>query len=471
MNTNKQHKVRWLALLVLGLSLFAGVVDSSVMNVATPAIQEEFNASESQIVILVTIYSLVTASFLQLFGKIGGKVGLRLLQALGIGLFGLSTLMIALAPSLWFMSGMRAFAGLAAAMAGASGLALVNSIFKGKDRFLAFGIWGATGSLGFALGPVLGGWAVTNYSWRLAFLINVPICLFVIIGCYLWISEVKHENIGSIDYAGAAIVGLGLFAIILALIQGPTWGWWTAKTSLSILGISPVPWLLVLGLTMILIVFPHWTRYLKVHGKEPIFDLRLLEFHSFRGGMLASLAHQIAQFAPIYALAIYLEETAQWSASETGLVFVASAIGGVIAGFISGWLANRWGTKPVVVGGKVLMGISILWILMVIDDKISPEMLLGPLFLFGLSIGLAASQLNTIILTDVPLSSSGDASAAKSTIGAVGNSFGAAFVGILIVISINDVLIMVLLFIIIALALALTLPNVKKGGGEKTAES
>jgi MFS family permease len=163
-NTDKQHKVRWLVLLVLGLSLFAGVIDSSVMNVATPAIQEEFNASESQIVILVTIYSLVTASFLQLFGKIGGKVGLRLLQALGIGLFGLSTLMIALAPSLWFMSGMRAFAGLAAAMAGASGLALVNSIFKGKDRFLAFGIWGATGSLGFAIGPVLGGWAVTNYS-------------------------------------------------------------------------------------------------------------------------------------------------------------------------------------------------------------------------------------------------------------------------------------------------------------------
>jgi predicted MFS family arabinose efflux permease len=317
---------------------------------------------------------------------------------------------------------------------------------------------------------VLGGLAVTYFSWRLAFLINVPVCLFVIIGCYLWISEVKHEDIGSIDYAGAAIVGFGLFAIILALIQGPTWGWWTAKTSLSILGISPVPWLLVSGLTMILVVFPHWTRYLEVHGKGPIFDLRLLKLHSFRGGMLASLAHQIAQFAPIYALAIYLEETAQWSASETGLVFVVSAIGEVIAGFASGWLANRWGSKPVVIGGKVVMAISILWILMVIDDNISPEMLLGPLFLFGLSIGLAASQLNTIILTDVPLSSSGDASAAKSAIGDLGNSFGAAFVGILIVISINDVLIMVLLFVIIAFALALTLPNVKKGGGEKTTE-
>jgi MFS family permease len=107
-NTDKQHQVRWLTLFVLGLSLFAGGVDSSVMNVVTPAIMEEFNTSESQIVILVTIYSLVTASFLLLFGKIGSKYGLRLLQASGMALFGLASLMIALAPSLWFMSGMRA---------------------------------------------------------------------------------------------------------------------------------------------------------------------------------------------------------------------------------------------------------------------------------------------------------------------------------------------------------------------------
>lgn len=116
------------------------------------------------------------------------------------------------------------------------------------------------------------------------------------------------------------------------------------------------------------------------------------------------------------------------------------------------------------------MAASILWVLVIIDESISLDMLLGPLFLFGVSIGLAAAQLTTVIMTDVPLSSAGDASAAKSSISPVGNSFGAAFVGILIVISINDVLIMALIFVFIALALAFTLPNVKKGGGEKTTE-
>ena len=444
------------------------MVDSSVVSVATPAMQDEFKATESQMLLVVTIYSLVFASFLLLFGKIGHKVGLRRLQALGAGLFGLSSLMIGLAPSIWFTNGMRAMAGIAAAMVGATGLALVHSIFKGTDRPLAFGIWGATASLGAAIGPVLGGLAVTYFSWRLAFFINIPICLFIVAGCYLWISEVKHDDAGSIDFVGAAIIGLGLFAIILPLIYGPIWGWWTAETNLNILGISPVVWLLLLGIILTFVAYPHWVRHLESRGREPIFELRLFRVHSFRGGMLASLARQVAQFVPGYALAIYLEKTVGLSASQTGLVFLTSAIGAVIAGPLSGWLANRWGTKPVVIAGKFIMAISILWILVVIDENVSPGMLLLPQFLFGFSIGLAAAQLNTVVMTDVPLTKAGDASAAKSSIGRVGNSFGAAFVGILLVISINDVLIMALLFVAIALVLAFTLPNVRVGGESAT---
>jgi len=467
----KQHKFRWLALFVLGLGVLSGVVDTSVVNVATPAMMDEFNTTESHIAMVVTVYSLVTASFMLLFGKVGGKFGFRLLYAVGAGLFGLSSLLIALSPSLMFVNSMRAVAGIGAAMGAASGLALVHSIFKGEDRSLAFGIWGATASLGVAIGPILGGWAVSQYSWRAAFLINIPICLFVVLGCYLWVAEIKHDHDGTIDYFGAALIGVGLFAIIFALINGQTWGWWTASTNTSFLGFSPVPWLLVFGGILIIVVFPTWVHHLETHGREPIFDIGLLGYHSFRGGMLASLTRQVAQFAPGYALAIFLEEKAGWSASQTGLIFITSAIGAVIAGPLSGLLANRWGTKPVVIGGKIIMAISVLWILIVIDVDVNLAVLLVPLFLFGFSIGLAAAQLNTIVMTDVPLNKAGDASAAKSSISPLGNSFSAAFVAILITISINDVLIMVLLFIAVALSIAFTLPNVKKGGGEKTAES
>jgi EmrB/QacA subfamily drug resistance transporter len=471
MEKDKGHRFRWLALFVLGLGLLVGVVDTSVVNVATPAMMEEFNATESHIAMVVTVYSLVTASFILLFGKVGSRYGFRLLYALGTGLFGLASLLIALSPSLLFVNFMRALAGIGTAMVAASGLALVHSIFKGKDRCLAFGIWGATASLGVAIGPMLGGWAVTHFSWRAAFLINIPICIFVVLGCFLWIAEIKHDQKEAIDFIGAALLGVGLGAVLYALVHAGTLGWWTASTSASFLGISPVPWLLVLGGILIIIAFPTWVRYLKAHDREPIFDIGLLNFHSFRGGMLASLTRQVAQFAPGYALALFLEEKAGWSAEQTGLVFVTSALGAVIAGPLSGVLANRWGTKPVVICGKILMAGAVLWLLYVIGVDINSVGLLLPMFLFGFSIGLAGAQLNTTVMADVPLNRAGDASAAKSSVSPLGNSISAALVAVLITISINDVLIMVLLFIAVALSLAFTLPNVQKGGGQIAAES
>jgi EmrB/QacA subfamily drug resistance transporter len=463
----RQYRVRWLALLVLGLATFVSVVDSSVVNVATPAMQQELQASDSQVVLVVTVYSLVFASFVLPFGKISHRVGLRRLMALGIALFGISSLAISLAPSMAFVNGMRVVAGLAAAMGGATGIALTHCIFQGPERAVAFGIWGATASLGAALGPVLGGWAVTYHSWRLAFFINVPVCLFVVFGCYLWIAEVKHESTSPIDYAGAAIIGLGLFTLILGLTYAPDWGWWTVEGDLSLLGISPVPWLAGVGVVLTFLAFPRWVHRCERQGREPIFDFRLFESYSFRGGMLASLARQVAQFAPGYALAIYLEETAGWDAEEAGLVFLASAIGAVMAGPLSGWLANRWGTKPVVIGGKAVMAVSVLWTLTVIGTNVTATDLYAPLFLFGLSIGLAAAQLNTVVMSGVPHNKAGDASAAKSTVGGMGNSLGAALVGILIALSINHVLITVLICIAIALALAFTLPNVRSAVEEK----
>jgi len=257
-----------------------------------------------------------------------------------------------------------------------------------------------------------------------------------------------------------------LFVLILALIYATEWGWWTPKTDLSILGISPVPWLLTIGCILVLLLFPRWLQHRKTEGKEPIFDLGLFKLPSFRDGMLASLARQIAQFVPIYALAIFLEKTANWPASKTGMVFLASSAGAVMAGPLSGWLSNRWGTKPVVIGGLTVMTVSIAWMLAVIDVSVSFASLLVPLFLFGLSIGLAAAQLNTVVMADVPQNKAGDASAAKSAIGRVGNSFGAAFVGILLIISINDVLILALLAVSIALVLAFTLPNIRVNDGD-----
>lgn len=113
---------------------------------------------------------------------------------------------------------------------------------------------------------------------------NVSICLFIVIGCNLWIREVKHEDTGSTGYIGAAIIGLGLFAMILAPIYGPAWSWWTAETGLSILGVSPVWWFLSLGFILILVAFPQWVRHQEGQGKAPILDLGSYGWIGFGAG-------------------------------------------------------------------------------------------------------------------------------------------------------------------------------------------
>ncbi len=453
---------------MLSLALLMSVVDASVVSVATPAMQKEFNATEAQMLMVVAAYTVMFAATLILFGKLAAKEGLRIYQFIGVAVFGLSSLAIGLAPNIQFVIAMRAVEGTAAAMVGATGLALVNIIFSGKERNSAFAVWGTVAGLGAAVGPLLGGWAVTNYTWRLAFDINVPIAVIVAIGLLIWVEEVRHKGLGSVDFAGAAVIGLGLLSIIVALIYGPTLGWWDVKTGPTIMGTSLVPWVFVFGVLLIALAYPHWDKHLEDEGKEPIFDLRLFKFGSFRGGMATALARQIAQYAPSYALSIYLQKGAGWSAQTTGLVFLAAAAGAMIGGPLSGALVNRFGTKPVVAGGIAAMAVSIGWMGSVVDASVTVGVLVLPLLLYGLGTGMAASQLNTVVMTDVPKHQSGEASAAKSAIRQVGNSFGTAFVGILLAISIGDVFVLALIMAIIALAMSLVLPNVKGGGGGST---
>jgi len=461
----KQHKSRWLALFMLALALLMSVVDASVVSVATPAIQKEFNATDAQMLMVVAAYTVMFAATLILFGKLAANEGMRLYQLIGVALFGLASLAVGLAPNVQFMVVMRAVEGTAAAMIGATGLALVNIIFSGKDRNMAFAVWGTIAGLGAAVGPLLGGWAVTNYTWRLAFFINVPIAILVVFGVLAWVVEVKRKGAGAVDLAGAAIIGVGLLGIIVALIYGPTLGWWDVKAGPSILGTSLVPWVFLLGVLLIGLAYPEWDKHLEDEKKEPIFDLGLFKFGSFRGGMATALARQIAQYAPSYALSIYLQKAAGWSAQTTGLVFVAAAAGAMVGGPLSGSLANRFGTKWVVAGGIVGMLVSIFWMLAVVGTSVTAGVLILPLLLYGLGTGMAASQLNTVVMTDVPKPQSGEASAAKSAIRQVGNSFGTAFVGILLAISIGDVFVLAIIMCIVALGLSFTLPNIRGGGG------
>src|SRR5690242_453845 len=191
------YKRRWIALLILSLSLTLIIIDSTIVNIAFPSIRKTFGASFADAEWVNSIYSLVFGAALITWGKLGDQYGRRNIFILGATVFVLGSLGVGLAGNIGVLVLFRAVQGMGGAMMSPSTLSIISSTFKGKERGAAFGIWGATAGVSAALGPILGGWlieygtGITAESWRLAFLINVPVGIIAIIGAFWAIREVR----------------------------------------------------------------------------------------------------------------------------------------------------------------------------------------------------------------------------------------------------------------------------------------
>ena len=209
------YKRRWIALILLSLSLLLIVIDSTIVNIAFPAIRSTFNASFADAEWVNSIYSLIFGAALITWGKLGDQYGRRTIFIAGVVVFAIGSLGTGVAPSIGAMIFFRAMQGMGGAMLSPSTLSIISSTFKGKERGIAFGIWGATAGIGAALGPIVGGWlieygtSITPESWRLAFLINVPIAAVAIIGSFWTIREIRDATIKHrIDWLGILLAFL-----------------------------------------------------------------------------------------------------------------------------------------------------------------------------------------------------------------------------------------------------------------------
>src|SRR5262245_60767000 len=215
------YKRRWIALALLSLSLLLIVIDSTVVNIAFPAIRSTFGSSFSDAEWVNSIYSLVFGAALITWGKLGDQYGRRNIFVAGAALFALSSLGLGLAPNIGVLIGFRALQGLAGAMMSSSTLSIISATFKGRERGIAFGIWGATAGVSAALGPILGGWLIEYgtdimaESWRLAFLINVPLGIIAVVGAFWAIREVRDRSIKHhIDWLGILLASVSLGSIV-----------------------------------------------------------------------------------------------------------------------------------------------------------------------------------------------------------------------------------------------------------------
>ena len=427
---------QWLTLLVLSLGLAIIIIDGTIVNVAIPSIQREFNASFKSLEWVNSIYSLVFASLIITWGRIGDQVGRKRIFMAGITVFVLGSVFAGSARSINMLIAARAIQGLGAAMTSPSTLSIISGTFIGKMRGVAFGVWGAVAGAAAALGPLLGGWLTTNASWRWAFYINIPIGIAAVVGAALVIQE-SRETRGklSFDIPGIILVGLGVGAIVFGLIEGQTYGWLKPKLPFTIgnwtwpfTEVSVTVVAFVVG-AVALALFVWWELRLQRRGGDPLFDFRLMRFRSFRFGLITVSIVALGEFGLIFVLSIFLQSVRGLTAFQTGLTFLPFALMTLLVAPTAGIFSSRFGPKWVVTTGMLVEAIAIFAISRTVSLTAPLTLLIAFLMVYGVGVGLAIAQLTNIVLSEVPYDRLGAGSGANNTIRQIGAAMGIAIIG------------------------------------------
>ena len=428
---------RWWGLGVLALGLSMIVLDGTIVGVALPRIIEDLQLTLTDAQWVNSLYAMVFAALLLTVGRLGDRYGRRNLFVLGVVVFVLGSITAARAQGAESLIASRALQGVGGAMVLPSTLSSVNATFRGKDRAVAFGIWGAVMAGMAAVGPLLGGWLTTSYDWRWIFLVNIPLGALVIVGAFLVVPQTRDGvQARGLDVDGLLTSGIGLGLIVFALIEGTSLGWWTPKADLTVFGvtwpasapISPVPVAFAVGV-LFLGLFVLWERHRARVRRDAILDLTLFSIPTFSWGNVTALTVAAGEFGLLFVLPLYLVNVLGLSILHAGFVLAALAVGAFVSGAQARHLAARMRPSSVVILGLVLELVGALVTALLIGPSMPGWLVALPLVVYGLGVGLASAQLTSTILVDVPTQRSGTASATQSTARQLGSAAGSAIAG------------------------------------------
>ncbi|MFT4029541.1 MAG: MFS transporter [Protaetiibacter sp.] len=422
---------RWLGLVVISIAVALIIVDSTIVNVAIPSVVDELDITSTQVQWVQESYTLVFASLLLVFGTLADRFGRRRVLLIGVTLFAASSVAAALAPSGELLIAARVVQGFGGAMILPASLSLLNASFTGRERGIAFAVWGSTIGGMAAVGPLLGGWLTTDFSWRWAFGINLPLGILIVIGALLVVRESRADELRRVDVVGAALSVLLFTSLMFALIEGRNYGWWTSEGGAPgfwTLEISPIPFAFALA-ALALAAFVAWGVQRERRGLPTMIAFPLFRVASFRNGNIAALVVSLGEFGIILSLPLWLQNVLGYDALQTGFLLLALAGGAFVA---SGAAAGTSGRVPAVWVVRVgilaeIVGLVIVGLVIAVDTPWWQTA--AGLLVYGFGVGLATAQLTGVVLAEVPVAQSGQASGTQSTSRQVGSALGIAILG------------------------------------------
>ncbi len=407
------HPRRRLILLVLCLSLLAGVIDNTVLNTALPTLARVLHAGTSSLQWIVDAYTLCFAALLIPAGALADRYGRRRSLLGGLTVFALGSLAAAFAPSANVLIADRVLMGLGAAFVMPATLSILNAVFPPAERPQAIAAWSAVTGVGVVIGPTLGGLLLAHFWWGSVFLVNVPIVVVALAGVLWVVPETAEPGRRSLDLVGTVLVGGALVAIVDAIIEAPVRGW-TGSGTLAEAAAGLVA----------LAMFVSW----ELRVEFPLIDLRIFSSRAFSAASGSVTVTFFALFGSLFVFTQYLQLVHGYSPLSAGVRALPFALSIGVLSPLSAVLAKRLGNRTVVSAGLALMGLGLLDLSGVQVDTGYPALALA-VAIMGAGMGLVMAPASSTIMTTVPPHQAGAGSAVNDTIREVGGTLGVAVVG------------------------------------------
>jgi EmrB/QacA subfamily drug resistance transporter len=391
------------------------LLDVTIVNVALPDIQRELHSSFSDLQWVVDAYALTLAALLLTSGSLADLYGRRKLWLIGLAVFTGASALCGAAQSPLMLELSRALQGIGGAIMFSVSLALLASAFRGKDRGVAFGVWGAITGVAVAVGPIVGGLLVTGLSWRYIFYVNVPIGVLAGVLSLTRVVESRADSARRPDWAGFALFTGALAALVYALIESGSAGFGSAKVigCLAAAGVLLVAFLVV-----------------EAHNDQAMFDLSLFRLPTFSGGAIAAFAISAGIFSMFLYLVLYLQDVLGYSALQTGLRLLLVSGGVLVVSGVAGRLTSRVPARTLIGPGLAVVGVGLL-LMRGLDARSSWTHLIPGLILSGIGVGLINPPLASTAVGVVRPQRAGMASGINSTFRQVGIATGIALLGTL----------------------------------------
>jgi len=408
---------KWWTLAAVSFGLFMMMLDNTVVNVALPAIQDSLDADQSELEWVVVSYALTFATFMLTGGKLADYFGRRRVFTLGLVVFTASSLACGLAPNADFLIGARTVQGVGAALMNPATLGIITATFPRQQRGMAIGIWAGVSAMALAIGPLLGGLITDQMDWSWIFFINVPVGVLGIVVARWAIDESRdtsHEQ--RLDLPGLATSAVGLFALTYALIEANTYGW----TSTRILTLFALAALALVAFVLV-----------ERHQRIPMLDLSLFRQWTFTGANLTMLLVSLAMFGIFFFNSLFLQNILDYSATETGAVFLPMTVLIILLAPVAGRHSDRVGSRWLIGCGMVLLSLSLV-LFAQLDFESSFWDILPGLIAGGLGMALTMTPTTAAAMGAVAVDKAGVGSAVLNSSRQVGGSLGIAVMGALV---------------------------------------